>query len=100
MKTYSYCELAEKDVINICSGERLGKPCDIEISIKDCTVVSLVVPGQGSIWGLGKATELIIPWRQIECIGEDTVLVRLSAEEMTSCCVPKRKLKHGGLFSK
>ncbi len=94
MKYYSYSELADKDVINVCSGEKLGRICDIEINIKDCTVVSIIVPGQGSLWGFGKSTELIIPWARIECIGEDTVLVRLGAEELTSCCTPKRKPKH------
>ena len=60
MKTYSYVQLAEKDVINVCTGEKLGNVCDIEINVKDCTVISLIVPGQGSVWGFGKATEIII----------------------------------------
>lgn len=95
MKTYSYVQLAEKDVINVCTGEKLGNVCDIEINVKDCTVISLIVPGQGSVWGFGKATEIIIPWCKIECIGEDTILVRLSAEEQNACTLPKRKVKHG-----
>lgn len=93
MNTYSFLEITEKDVINLCTGENLGSICDIEIDIKDCCVKSIVIPGQGGIWGLGKATEMIIPWCKIECIGEDAVLVRLSADEQSSCTVPKRKLK-------
>ena len=99
MKLCSYQELADKDVINVCTGERLGRICDIEINVKDCTVCSVIVPGQSSLFGFGKATELVIPWARIECIGEDTVLVRLNAEELTCCCAPKRKPKHG-LFGK
>lgn len=95
MKYYSYVQLVEKDVINVCTGEKLGSICDIEINVKDCTVVSLIVPGQGGILGFGKATEIIIPWCKIECIGEDTILVRLSPEELTGCTTPKRKVKHG-----
>ena len=99
MKTCSFLELAEKDVINLCTGEKLGCICDIEINIKDASVVSLILPGQGGVWGLGKATEVIIPWCKIECIGEDAVLVRLNAEELTCCTAPKRKIKRN-LFGK
>ncbi len=99
MKTYSFLELSGKDVINLCTGEKLGRICDIEISMQDSTVVSVVVPGQGSMLGFGKATEIVIPWCKIECIGEDAVLVKLSAEEFSCCSVPKRKQKHN-LFGK
>ena len=92
MKTYSFLELSDKDVINLCTGEKLGRICDIEINTKDCTVVSIVLPGQGSWMSFGKATETVIPWCKIECIGEDAILVRLSAEEYSCCSVPKRKL--------
>lgn len=93
MKICSFLELSDKDVINLCTGEKLGRICDIEINTKDCTVVSIVIPGHGSVMGFGKATEIVIPWCKIECIGEDAVLVRLNAEEYSCCCVPKRKLK-------
>ncbi len=99
MKTCSFLELSDKDVINLCTGERLGRICDIEINTKDCTVVSIVIPGQGSVLGFGKATETVIPWCKIECIGEDAILVRLTAEEYSGCSVPKRKLKRS-LFGK
>ena len=93
MKICSFLELSDKDVINLCTGEKLGRIHDLEIDIKDSTVVSVIVPGQCGTWGLGKVNEIIIPWRHIECIGEDTVLVRLSAEEQGCCTVPKRKIK-------
>ncbi len=99
MKTYSFMELSNKDVINLCTGEKLGRICDIEINVKDCTAVSIIIPGQGNVLGLGKATETVIPWCKIECIGEDTVLVRLSAEEYSCCAIPKRKLKRN-MFGK
>ena len=99
MKICSFLELSDKDVINLCTGEKLGRICDIEFNIQNCTVISIVIPGQGGILGLGKATEIIIPWCKIECIGEDAVLVKLNAEEYACCCVPKRKLKRN-LFGK
>ena len=95
MKTYSYQELSEKDVINVCTGERLGRLCDVEIDVTQSSVISIVVPGQGNVWGFGKSTEIIIPWQMIECIGEDTILVKLPPNELSSCiCQRKRSGKH------
>ena len=99
MKLYSFTELSCKDVINLCTGEKLGRVSDIEINTKDCSATSIILPGQGNVLGFGKATEIVIPWCKIECIGEDTILVRLSTEEYTCCCTPKRKPKRN-LFGK
>lgn len=99
LKICSFLELSGKDVINLCSGEKLGRICDMEINIHDCTVVSIVLPGQGNLLGFGKSTECVIPWKKVECVGEDTILVRLEAEEQSCCCIPKRKLKRN-LFGK
>ena len=99
MNICSYLELAEKDVINVCTGEKLGRICDLQICTKSADVVNIITPGQSGMLGFGKATEVIIPWNKIECIGEDTVLVRLSSEEQSGCTVPKRKIKRH-LFDK
>ena len=37
-----------------------------------------------------KEDDIVIPWHLIECIGEDTILVKLSQQEL-SCCVCPRK---------
>ena len=99
MKCCSFLELSGKEVINLCTGEKLGRICDIEINTNDRTVISIVIPGHGSVLGFGKATELIIPWCKIECIGEDTILVRMNNEDQSNCTVPKRKHKRG-MFGK
>ena len=91
MKLYSFLQLTKKDVINLCTGENLGCIHDIEINIQDHSVVSVILPATTGLLGIGKQNELIIPWCKIECIGEDAILVRLSAEEISSCNVPKRK---------
>lgn len=91
MKLCSFLQLTQKDVINLCTGENLGCIHDIEINTNDQTVVSIVLPGKGGMLGIGKQTEVVIPWCKIECIGEDAILVRLTADEFSCCCVPKRK---------
>lgn len=88
---YSFLQLTQKDVINLCSGENLGCIHDIEISIREQRVTALILPGKGGLLGVGRTTELVIPWCKVECVGEDAILVRLSAQEMSSCCMPKRK---------
>ena len=91
MKISSFSELSEKDVINLCTGEKLGKLCDLEIRTNDACVISLILPGQGTVLGFGKTTEIAIPWGKIECIGEDTVLVKLTPEELR--CATKEQGK-------
>ena len=99
MKSCSFLELAEKDVINLCTGENMGRICDLEINTSNACILSVIVPEQGSGWGFGKANEVLIPWQKIECIGEDAVLVRITTEEKTCCTVPRRKPKRN-LFGK
>ena len=99
LKTGTFLELAEKDVINLCTGENLGRICDLEIDTGNARVLCVIVPEQGGVWGLGKTNEIFIPWQKIECIGEDAVLVRMGAEEKTRYTMPKRKLKRN-LFGK
>lgn len=39
----TFCELRQKDVINICDGRRLGKPIDLALNESAC-VSALIVP--------------------------------------------------------
>ena len=41
------CELRDKEVINICSGRRLGCVADVEINIHCGEVEAIVIPGPG-----------------------------------------------------
>jgi YlmC/YmxH family sporulation protein len=69
-------ELCRKDVINIKDGCRLGFICDVEIDVNDGRVVALVIFGRSRFFGiLGREEDVIIPWCNIQTIGEDTVLV-------------------------
>ena len=77
--------LRKKEIINLCDGSRLGFATDFEFDAKCATILSLMVPrGACGFVGLGKQEYLFIPWCKIECIGEDTILVRLSPGEEES----------------
>lgn len=85
-------DLAQKDVINIIDGRRLGFVGDVEIDVCDGKVVSLIVYGRARLWGLlGREDDLVVPWCNIQKIGDDAILVNCEP-----ACRPKPKRK--GLF--
>ena len=90
MERLSTCDLREKEVINLCDGVRLGCPSDFEFNTCDGRITAIVISRSGGFLGLGRCNDLIIPWNRIECIGEDAILVRLSASEY---CEPTQKKK-------
>lgn len=81
MERFSTCELREKEVINLCDGTRLGRPYDFEFNVYEGTITALVVPRLGGWFGFSRVDDLVIPWNQIECIGTDAILVRISAQD-------------------
>ena len=93
MKVCSTADLREKEVINLCDGERLGYVTDFEIDICDAKVISLILPSEIGLFGCPKGEELVIPWDKIECIGEDTILVKINKGEICHCLPEKRKHK-------
>ena len=93
MKICSTAELGEKEVINLCDGERLGYVVDFEIDICDARVKALIIPAEIGLFGCPKGESLVIPWDKIECIGEDTILVKVNTGELCRQSPEKRKHK-------
>ena len=61
------CELKEKEVINVCSGKRLGCIADVEINICTGEIEAIVIPGPGKICGFfGTDCEYVIPFSCIK----------------------------------
>ena len=91
MRCTTIC-LKKKEVINLCDGSRLGFATDFEFDTACASICSLLIPGPAcGFLGLGKREYLVVPWNKIECIGEDTVLVRLTRSEcrflpLPHCC--------------
>ena len=70
-------ELRRKDVVCIGDGRVLGRVTDIEFDAAGGHVRALIVPGASclsSLWH-GDKNNMVIPWGQIACIGDDVVLV-------------------------
>ena len=90
MKRYSTAELRKLQIINLCDGSCLGYATDFEFTAEpECgKMLALVIGGSSGFFGLGKRDDLVIPWRLIECIGEDAILVRINKGEISSCMCP------------
>ncbi len=94
MKKISTADLRERQVINLCNGEILGYTCDFEIDAENGCIISLIIPKKKEGAVFAKKEEYIVPWRCIECIGDDTVLVKVLPNEL--CCF---ECKKRGFFS-
>ena len=69
-------DFRQKEVINIKDGSRLGYVDDVEFEVASGQIIAIIIYGQSRFFGLfGKCDDYIIPWCDIEKIGEDTVLV-------------------------
>ena len=93
MKRCSTVDLRRLEIINLCDGVRLGCASDFEFDCEDARILALVIVGNCGLFGFGKEDDLIIPWNLIECIGEDTILVKLSQQELSRCTCQSRKNK-------
>lgn len=93
MKRYSTAELRKLEIVNSCDGVKLGCASDFEFEAEgECTkVTALIVRGGGGFLGFGCEDDLRIPWCNVQCIGEDIILVRLSPQDCDCFCHPHRR---------
>lgn len=75
-------ELRNKEVINVKNGDRIGFISDVEIDTRTAALTAVVVYGRLRLFGLlGREPDLVVPWKDIALIGEDTVLVNYEEAE-------------------
>ena len=91
MRKWTTVTLQKKEIINLCDGTRLGYATDFEFDPKCAAILSLMVPQSSGFCSFGKTEYLFIPWNRIECFGEDTILVRMSPEEISCLTMPLMK---------
>ena len=65
----------------------------LNFEFNKCTaqIVGLIVEKSSGFLGLGASDTAVIPWCKIECIGEDTILVKFSSSEFQSFCRKRTK---------
>ncbi|MGI6280386.1 MAG: YlmC/YmxH family sporulation protein [Acutalibacteraceae bacterium] len=70
-------DLRNKQVVCVKNGCVLGFPSDVEINTADGKIQGLVIFGRLRFFGLfGRDDDIVIPWEEIEVIGQETILVR------------------------
>lgn len=87
----SYCELRRREVINGSDGRRLGHIIDIVFSSESGKIRGLILPyGRRGIFG--KSQDLFVPWKCVQKIGEDVILVEIMDLPCGSpTCIPAPK---------
>ena len=85
-------DMHSKEVINVCDGTRLGCVDDVEVDTCTGKLCSIVVFGRRRCFGLlGREDDCIVPWENIEVIGQDSILVSFEPPR------PRRRKRRGGL---
>ena len=83
-----FCRIADlkiKQVVCVKNGCVLGYLSDIEIDTGDGNVKSIIIPGRLRFFGLlGKEDDIIIPWQEIQVIGQETVLVNTEPTSLST----------------
>lgn len=75
---YTFCDLREKEVVNVADGKKLGRISDLAFSEKG-NLIGLIVPGEKRlIKNITGADSLFIPFGCVLKIGNDVILVDLN----------------------
>ena len=91
---YSFAEFRSKEVIDVGNGEKLGYVDDLEFDAQSAAVAAFVIRGRERLFGLlGREQDLMIPFRQIQLIGTDTILVVRDQERAKPYCAKRTGFK-------
>ena len=84
-----FCELKQKEVINVCDGCRIGFLTYLEFDSCYGRILALIIPVEnGKMWNIfgGGNKQYYIPWKCIKKIGDDIILIESSLEELLQEC--------------
>ena len=71
-------DFKHKEVINITDGKRLGYVQDVCADLETGVITHIIVPGSNKIINLfTQSNNIVIPWKNVKCIGEDIILVEI-----------------------
>ena len=75
-------ELKQKEVINICDGQKVGRICDLCFDLCTGCITHIIIPGPCKAFGIfGREEEYVIPVKCVKRIGEDVVLIECDCSE-------------------
>ena len=71
-------DFKHKEVININDGKKLGYVQDVCADLETGTITSIIVPGSNKLLNIfSQNNDIVIPWKNIKCIGDNLILVEL-----------------------
>ena len=71
-------DFKHKEVININNGKKLGFVQDVCANLDNGTITSIIVPGDNKFLSIiSSNNDIEIPWKNVKCVGEETILVDL-----------------------
>lgn len=71
-------DFKHKEVVNINDGKRLGYVQDVTADLETGKITSIIVPGSNKIFNMFCSNnDIVIPWQNIKCIGDDIILVEI-----------------------
>ena len=71
-------DFKHKEVINITDARRLGFVQDVNADLETGMITSIIVPGSTRLISFfSSGNDIIIPWQNIKCIGDDIILVEI-----------------------
>lgn len=71
-------DFKHKEVVNINDGKRLGFVQDVTADLESGMITSIIVPGNNKLLNVFSGNnDIVIPWSNIKCIGEDIILVEI-----------------------
>lgn len=71
-------DFRHKEVINITDGKRLGYVQDVCADLETGVITSIIVPGSNKIINIFAGNnDIVIPWQNVKCIGNDLILVEI-----------------------
>ena len=77
---YTFCELREREIVNVTDGKKLGKLTDMAFSCGK--IAGLIVPGEKKLLkNLTGSETIYIPFGCVLKIGDDVILVDLHNEK-------------------
>jgi len=69
-------DFRNKQVVCVKNGAVLGFVSDVEINADDGKIEAVVIFGRPRLFGLlGREEDIVISWKEIEVIGNETILV-------------------------
>lgn len=72
-------DFRHKEVVNINDGRRLGYVQDVCADLDSGKITSIIVPGGNNklLNIFSSNNDIVIPWENIKCIGDDLILVEI-----------------------